>query len=90
MSVPPPDDSGPGFPDWQPRHRSQSRQNRAHLDTTPACNGVVTSSSPFQRHSHGDQDIAPPESFPKGGSVTMHPSKTRLAKGLEQDDRHTV
>ena len=40
----------------------------AHLDTTPAPNGVATSSSPFRSLSHGDEDIAAPKHFPQGAS----------------------
>jgi hypothetical protein len=39
----------------------------AHLDTSPAWNGVATSSSPFQSHSQGDEDIAAPIPFPGTG-----------------------
>ena len=41
--------------------------------TAPACNGEATSSSPFQSHSHGDEDIAAPFPFSNGGSVRMRP-----------------
>jgi hypothetical protein len=43
----------------------------------PASNGVATSSSPFQNHSQGDEDIASPKPFPKGGSVSM-PCETKI------------
>jgi hypothetical protein len=38
----------------------------AHLDTTPACNGVATSLSPFQGLLQGDEDIAAPNPFQRG------------------------
>jgi hypothetical protein len=45
----------------------------AHLDTAPAWNGVATSSSPFESHSQGDEDIAAPFPVSNGGSVKMRP-----------------
>jgi hypothetical protein len=38
----------------------------AHLETSPACIGVATSSSPFRSLSQGDEDIAAPNPFQKG------------------------
>jgi len=43
----------------------------APLDTAPACDGVATSSSPFQSHSQGDEDIAALNPFQR--SVKMRP-----------------
>jgi hypothetical protein len=56
---------------WRrPRRRSETipygdediaAPNGVHLDTAPTWNGVATSSSPFQSHSQGDEDIAAPK-----------------------------
>ncbi len=40
------------------RENKPKELHGAHLDTAPAWNGVATSSSPFQSHSQGDEDIA--------------------------------
>jgi hypothetical protein len=56
----------------------------AHLDTAPAWNGVATSSSPFQSHSQGDEDIAAPFPISNGGGVKMRPRGAAL-DGLVAD-----
>jgi len=53
------------------------------LVTSSATNGVATSSSPFQSLSHGDEDIATPESFPKGAlSICAEPRPAFLVGSL--------
>ena len=59
-----------------PLHQGWSRCfARAHLDTAPAWNGVATSSSPFQSHSQGDEDIAAPKPAAKKA-----PARVRAAQ----------
>jgi hypothetical protein len=47
----------------------------AHLDTAPIRNGVATSSSPFQSHTQGDEDIAAPNPFQKRAVSRCAPSR---------------
>ena len=54
------------------------RSEGVHPDTAPACNGVATSSSPFQSHSEGDEDIAAPNPFQKGAVSECSPSEGRV------------
>jgi hypothetical protein len=62
------------------RRDSNCLFQRAHPDTAPVRNGVATSSSPFQSHSHGDEDIAAPNPFQMGAMSRCAPH--RLGNGL--------